>query len=243
MRVALFLFLLLFSTGCVRGSGEESWVATYGGLLKKYVRHDGVRYEAWRAHAVDAARLVAICDRIGAEAPTSPKLEDQLAYYINAYNAWVLRGLLEAGPVSSIREIAPEFGFFNKKEIRVAGEAMTLNHLEKEILIARFHEPRVHFAINCASRSCPPLAAAPFTGAGLEAQLDQVTTSFFNGNREAVRVAEGTASISMIFNWYRADFERAGGVLSFINRYRDPDLPEGVRLEYLPYDWDLNSAR
>jgi hypothetical protein len=134
------------------------------------------------------------------------------------------------------------FGFFTGDRIRVAGEKMSLNRLEKEKIIKGFKEPRIHFAVNCASVSCPPLYSEPFTAEQLETQLDLLTRRFLNNNPQAVRLDQERYLLSSIFDWYEGDFKASGGVLAFINRYRSQPIPEKSKIGFMDYDWKLNEV-
>jgi hypothetical protein len=157
---------------------SENWLKLYDGLLAKYVTPVGVKYAEWKKSATDRQALQKVVDAIAqANVATSGK-EDQLAFYLNAYNAWILHEALAKYPTRSVKD--PLFAFFLGKRIKVTGEEMSFNHLEKDIVRARFEEPRVHFALNCASRSCPPLNRQAFRGRELESQLEKLSRAFVN---------------------------------------------------------------
>jgi hypothetical protein len=151
--------------------------------------------------------------------------------------------VLRAYPVGSVTDVAPLWGVFTNKRIRVAGEDMSLNHLEKQLILKQFGDPRVHFAINCASRSCPPLLDEPYVGSQLDAQLDAVVREGVSNNPLTVKVEGNTVKVFEIFKWYAADFEKAGGTKAFIEKYRDEPLPENATIEFMDYDWSLNEAK
>ena len=136
--------------------------------------------------------------------------DDKLAFYFNAYNANIINGVLAAYPTKSVRDIAPLFGFFTQARLTVGGEKMSFNHLEKDLIHA-LGEPRMHFALNCASASCPPLRPHAFTAGKLSADLDELTTAFLNNNPHGVEIGKDgkSADVSKIFDWYGGDF--AGG--------------------------------
>jgi hypothetical protein len=233
------LFTLLFIGPAL---AAEPWEAAYGKLLKSYVRGDGVDYAAWNANASDKAALKSIVDQIAARGPSNESRDVALAYYINAYNAWILHLVLESYPLKSVREIAPLFGVFTGDRIVVNGKQMSLNHLEKQIIIKQFKEPRIHFAINCASRSCPPLVNVPFTAGELNAQLDKVTRNFAPSPHAARMDPSGKRILlSKIFDWYADDFKPAGGPVPFLNRYLKSPLPKAASVGYQNYDWSLNT--
>ena len=222
----------------------EPWEADFGKLLAKHVTPAGrVKYSAWKASAEDMAALTKVTDAIAAAGPTDGSKDGRMAYYINAYNAWVLRGVLEKYPIASVRDIAPLFGFFTQERITVGGKKMSLNALEKQILIKEFRDPRVHFAINCASASCPPLLSTPYSAARLNGALDLSAKKFVNSNPLAVQIAGKEAKVSMIFDWYADDFKAAGGAAAYINSLRAEPLPAGAKIKFQEYDWSLNDAK
>ena len=168
--------------------------------------------------------------------------KEQLAFYLNAYNAWILHEALGKYPTNSVKDLL--FTFFTSQRIKVTGEKMSFNHLEKDIIRRKFNDPRVHFALNCASRSCPPLNREAFQGDRLDSQLEKLSVAFVNSPRGVDYMPEKkTAALSAIFNWYRDDFKAVGGVMAFINQRRRPPLPNDTKVTYQDYDWSLNEAR
>jgi hypothetical protein len=215
------------------------WQMEYARLLKQYVTPEGVRYAAWKTNSADVKALQNVVDGIARASVKDRSSQDRLAFYINAYNAWILREALAKYPTRSVKD--PLFTFFLTNRIKVAGEQMSFNKLEKDIIRAQFKEPRIHFALNCASRSCPPLQPTPFMGSALESQLDRVARNFVNSPR-GVRFGGAQVDLSMIFDWYKEDFDARGGVVSFISAYRATPIPKSARIGYQNYDWTLNAA-
>ena len=238
-RLLFALMVTLLSASVCRA---DAWSEEYTRLLSKYVTPQGVKYAAWHDDAADRAALTKVVGAIAHEKPEGSR-DEKLAFYLNAYNANILEGVLENYPVKSVRDIALLFGFFTQNRITVAGEKMSFNYLEKDI-IHGFNEPRVHFALNCASASCPPLRPKAYTGKDLTAELDQQTTTFLNGNPYGVKATDDgkKADVSKIFDWDAGDFQSAGGVVGFINKYRKPALAPDVKVSYMSYDWSLNDA-
>jgi len=242
MKTLLLLLLVAFAIPLQAAS--ETWETRYSQLLEKYASPKGVRYAAWKSDPGDLKDLNQITDLVAKTDPSSLSRNEQLAFYINAYNAWTLRNVLAAYPIGSIRDVYPLFGFFSRKTITVSGKKMSLNKLEKEIIIAKFHEPRIHAAINCASKSCPWLASEAYTAPKLGAQLDAAFNNFVNRNPDGVSVAQDgkSVAISSIFKWYADDFKPKGGAVSFINEFRKKPLPADAQISYQDYDWNLNDA-
>ena len=238
----LVIVALLLSTAVAPGARASQWIDTYNRLLAKYVTDRGVEYAAWKNNAADMQAMQEVVHAIGQENVSSLGKKEQLAFYPNAYNAWILHEALAKYPTKSIKD--PLFTFFLIPRIQVAGEKMSFNHLEKDIIRRQFNEPRVHFALNCASQSCPPLNKEAFRGAKLDRQLETLAVGFVNEKKGVDYVPEkNSAALSMIFNWYKDDFKPVGGALAFINQRRKARLPNDVKITYQEYDWGLNDVR
>lgn len=216
----------------------------WGRLLSAYATDDGgFRYEALRGDEASVARLRAVVAAIAAASPDGWSREQRLAFFINAYNALTVHSVLELWPVTSVMQ---EEGFFRERRHRVAGREVTLDQLENEIIRGEeFAEPRIHFAVNCASVGCPPLAREPYTAEHLEQQLAASTRAYL---RASTRRSEdgSTVTISKLFEWFEGDFAARGGVRAFIARHlEEGDLAAAVRNEsttlvHAEYDWALN---
>jgi hypothetical protein len=174
----------------------------------------------------------------------------QQAYWINLYNALTVQLILENGDLTSIREIKSGWfsaGPWGLEVVVVDGDTLTLDDIEHRILRPIFGDPRVHFAVNCASLGCPNLAAEPYLASTLDRQLEAAARDFVNHPRGA-RVADSTLTLSSIFKWYGDDFgATAPARLAWIARYAKPDLAAQIvdwdgRIRY-DYDWDLNAPR
>ena len=212
----------------LKGPDHAAWTT----LLSRHVSPEGrVDYDGLRK---DMDALDAYLSKLSAAVPSSqwdPK--EALAYWINAYNAFTVKLILDHWPVKSIREIDEPW---DTKFITLAGDRYSLNEIENEIIRPQFEEPRIHFALVCAAVSCPPLAREAYVAGRLDSQLEQRTRSFINNETFNV-TQEEVVRISPIFDWYAADF---GDVSAFLNRYLQPDIPPKKELYYLDYDWSLN---
>lgn len=173
---------------------------------------------------------------------------ERLAFWINAYNAFTVKLVLDHYPISSIRKIGwLPGGAFRQTFIPMPGlkgGLVSLDDIENGTLRADFREPRIHFALVCASRSCPTLRGEAYRAAALDGQLDDQARAFLADPRKnRFDPAANTLHLSSIFKWFRADFEAAAGSLpAYIARYvDDPRMSgPGVRIEFLAYDWSLN---
>ncbi len=237
-----FFALLIASASIAQAEHSPKWVQTYNGLLGKYTTGSGVNYAAWKGNPADMQAIQQVVDGIAQEKISGLNKKEELAFYINAYNAWILHEALGKYPTKSVKDLL--FTFFTGQRIKVAGEEMSFNHLEKDIIRPKFGEPRIHFALNCASRSCPPLNPEPFQADKLDAQLEKLSVAFVNSSRGVdYNAAKKTAAISTIFKWYKDDFKAVGGPVAFINKRRHPPLPNDTKIAYQDYDWSLNEAK
>ncbi|BDS07163.1 DUF547 domain-containing protein [Oceaniferula spumae] len=210
------------------------WYSDYDGLLRKYVTPQGVKYKEWKANAADVQKLHGVTDAIAKYAPAGD-YNAKLAFHLNAYNAWILRAVIDNYPMKSIKDV--KTFFFKRYDIKVSGREMSFSHLENDIIRKKFKEPRIHFALNCASESCPPLLNKAFHGNTLGRSLDKLTKDFINSPR-GVKVSGDKVMLSSIFDWYKEDF---GDVDDYINKYRREKI--SGKISYQDYDWSLNEAR
>ena len=242
MKTKLILLALLLPFAARAEVG--AWQKDYDVLLKKYVSGSGVRYSAWKASAADMAALDKVVAAIGSENPSALGRNDKLAFYINAYNAWIIHLVLEKYPIKSVRDYAALFGIFTGKNIQLGGEKISLNHLEKDLVLKGIGEARAHFALNCASRSCPVLIPAAYSGATLDKVLDERAKAYTTNPLGVSAGKDGkSASLSSIFKWNDADFKSAGGPVAFINKYRPTPFPADVKVDFQEYDWSLNETK
>jgi hypothetical protein len=160
------------------------------------------------------------------------------------YNAVTVRLILDNYPLKSIKDLG---GFlktspWKRDLVTVAGRKLSLDEIENAIIRPEFGDPRIHFALNCASVGCPPLQPRAYRAADLPAQLDHACRQALN-DEGWVRVDGDEIHVTAIFDWYGDDFRHDGGsVRAFIDRYRATPLPEG-KISFMSYDWSLNRAR
>lgn len=229
--------------------GTASFEHSSWNELLQLAIHDGlVDYDVFAAHRAELDRYL---ERVGQVDLAALERDQLMALLINAYNAYTIRSILEHPHVASIREID---GVWDRRTHLVGGFDLTLDNLEHNLLRPYFRDPRIHVAVNCAARSCPPLAPWAFRGEALDAQLEERTTAFFRDPR-FTRLERETLYLSALLDWYGKDFidaqaqPRADSLPEFVKRYASEELATrleqlGPRVEirFLDYDWALNRA-
>jgi hypothetical protein len=209
--------------------------APWDALLQRYVDENGrVAYRDLAAR--DATTLDAYLQALATAEPAAMGEPEQIAFWLNAYNARAVRGVLDG---HNAEGFFARRRFFWSYDFPLAGATRTLDGIENDILRVRFREPRIHFALVCASTSCPKLRREAYRGERLDAQLDDQARDFL-GDRTRNQFDPGRgARLSMIFNWFAGDFEAAAGsVPAYIGRW----VPgEHKTISYLDYDWTLNA--
>jgi hypothetical protein len=216
----------------------------FSDLLKKHVNNGAVDYAGLKTNEAMIDRYLKVLEDV---APDKLSRNEQLAFYINAYNAWTIKLILSGYPgIKSIKDLATWPDSPWKKEIcRINGKVMTLDHIEHNILRPRFKDPRIHFAVNCASKSCPKLRPEAFQASILDKQLDDAAQSFINDPKQNYLKGK-KLYVSKIFKWFSSDFNN--DIAGFFLRYADKDLKKRlmakqnrVKVRFLYYDWMLNA--
>ncbi len=214
-------------------------------LLQKHVDKNGmVNYKGFQN---DSLFLQAYLNDLSINPPdeNSWTNEDQIAYWINLYNAFTLQLIINHYPLKSIKDIgsAIQIPFINSpwdiKFIRINGKKLDLNNIEHAILRKKFNEPRMHFAINCASISCPKLRREAYTGKKLHAQLNEQAILFINDSTRN-NISNTQANISKIFRWFKGDFTKKGSLIVFLNKYSNEKLDQDADINFMDYNWTLN---
>ncbi len=203
-------------------------------LLRKYVSSTGiVDYTGIKA----ADKLDDYLEVLAANPPTSSWSKNKkIAYWINAYNAFTVKLIIKNHPVKSIRDL-DNGDPWSKKWIKIGNDTYSLNQIEKEILIKQLGESRVHFAVNCAAVSCPPLLNRAYDEGSLEATLTQQTKAFLS-NTAFNKVSPKALELSKIFDWYAADF--GNDVVGFVRTKTGADIKDKPKVTFLEYNWKLN---
>lgn len=203
--------------------------------LQEFVSEAGsVNYQEWKQHS---ARLDAYLSELEAHAPSSSwSRNERLAYWINAYNAYTVKLILDNYPIRSITDLGSPW---DKKFISIGGTDYTLNDIEHKILREKLKEYRVHFAVNCASVSCPPLLNKAYKASNVQQLLDQQARRFINDARYN-DIAGQELSLSKIFDWYGDDFRTSGPLIEYLNKYAETPIPADATVGFKDYNWNLN---
>lgn len=245
-RSALFLILTLSASEICRAADFDRVQPRLNATLAARVRAGRVDYGGLKKDSSDLdAWLVAAAKADEADFKGQPR-EERLAFLINLYNAATLRLILDHYPIESIRKIGPVWDpnkAWKLPSVKVFGRTVTLNTVEHEMIRPVYKDPRVHFALVCAAKGCPPLRSEAYDGARLDSQLDDQARTFLSqkAKNDASRAGE-TAYLSPIFKWYMEDF---GGskksVLAFVKKW----LPVEDRwtVAWTEYDWSLNEDK
>lgn len=224
----------------------------FDALLRRYVDRTGqVDYGGLKANGASA--LSSYLQQLAHVDPSALNRDARLAFWINAYNAYTLKLIVDHYPVPNIWAITPgppapkEESPFELDVGTVADTTRTLNEIEHEIIRERFDEPRIHFALVCAARSCPPLRREAYTGTRLDAQLDdQARTFLHNRAKNRVPAEDDTIGLSRLLKWYGEDFGPSEAALQraiapyFAGRVREQLSKAAYEVSYEPYDWRLN---
>ncbi|MFN0216770.1 MAG: DUF547 domain-containing protein [Saprospiraceae bacterium] len=207
---------------------------SFDSLLQKHVSDAGkVNYKGLKS---DKSVLDAYCQLLS-ENPVQETWvrEEKMAYWINAYNAFTLKLIVDNYPTKSILNF-DSGKTWDVRRIKIDGKKYSLNNIENDILRPQFKDPRIHFAINCAAKSCPPLWNHAYTAENLEATLESRTRAFIN-DKKYNTLMSSRAQVSKIFDWYKDDF---GDLKKFLNGYSTTTLKGNAVVVFNEYNWDLN---
>jgi hypothetical protein len=227
----IFVFLL-WSIG--QTSEAQPDFKSWDTFLKKYVSSTGdVDYKSIKANKKELDTIIKGFSAVNV-LPSWSKNE-QLAFWINAYNAFTIQLIVENYPLKSIQNL--DGGkTWDVKRITIGGKKYSLNNIENDIIRPQFKDARIHFAVNCAAKSCPPLLNEAFFSKSLDAQLDAVTKKFIN-NTKFQSITPSRLTLSKIFDWYAVDF---GEIVTFMNKYSTIKVNKNATIAYKDYDWALN---
>lgn len=239
MRRFIILTLTFFSLFSLSAQSnvDQRFFEQVDGFLKKHVQNDRVNYAA----AKQDASFQALVQQVGTANLAGLNENTIKAFYINAYNLLVIDGVTKKYPIQSVQD---EGGFFDTQKHLIAGQKMTLNQLEKDLLLKNYFDARYHFVLVCGALGCPPITNFAYTPEKLEMQLETQTRKALNDNGFIRVNAPGNeVKISSIFDWYVKDFGGSkASAIKFINAYRTTAIPSAYKVGYYNYDWSLNES-
>ncbi len=238
------------SHGLPADTNKAGGPADYDAILKKYVKGDYFDYKGLKNNPQDMARFDAFLNwQAKADVSQMPR-EEQIAFYINAYNSCCIKAILDNYPVHTPKDVD---GFFDKLKFEVAGEKLTVSEIEYDRLIANYKDMRAHFAVVCADRGCLPLKAGAYSGKSLDDDLDSAAKKFVSDARHfSVDSDKGEVQISKIFEWYGPKFlndperpVKADRPEVYLAPWLDQEtrklLESGAyKLKIIEWDWTLN---
>lgn len=245
MKVS-FILLALLPAIHTFAQGKSPSHSIFNNLLVKNVSKDGhVNYKAFMKDSVEVNKYLNLLTANPPNEKTWTR-EEQMAYWINAYNAFTIKLITKYYPLKSIKDIGSsiQVPFVNTpwdiKFITIGKEKMDLNNIEHGILRKKYNDPRIHMALVCASKSCPVLLNEAYDPKQLDKQLNRQAQIFLEDPKRN-RIARENTQLSMIFKWYSVDFNKDGRSLrDFVNSHSPVKITENTRITYLDYDWSLN---
>jgi len=252
-RALAVLFVVALFAVVAQAQVEPDYSGWSAVLQKYYDPAHGMDYTALKAH--DMATVENMRNAWGKVNVDALNKKQQLAYWINVYNINTVATIIESYPTKSIRDLSTDpiirLNVFKKERIPFGSGKLALNDVENAKIREGFHDPRIHFAINCAARSCPPLRIEAYTGEKLDAQLDDQARKFLNGTLGARFGRKGdtlVVHVTKIMDWFGKDFDQwGGGKAAFLRRYVTPDKQKlideangKIDFDYDNYNWDLN---
>lgn len=235
MKKTLILFVAILSITYANAQTE-----IFDGLLKSHVSEQGiVDYKSFKQ---DKGKLDTYIAYLQKTTPSSSWSQNkQKAFWINAYNAYTIKKILENYPLKSITDLKENGkSVWKTPYVKVGGKTYTLDHIENQILRGKsLFDPRVHVGVNCASGSCPKIGNMAFTEENIDASLEKLMKEFIN-DKSRNNLSAKKLQISSIFDWYKEDFTKNGSVIDYIKKYSDVEISKKPRISYLTYDWSLN---
>jgi len=218
---------------------NNAQTSIFNNLLQTHVSNNGiVDYKSFKADKPKLDTYITYLEKTRPD--NSWSANKQKAFWINAYNAYTIKLILENYPLKSIMDIKKEGKTAWKIPFaKVGGKTYTLDHIEHEILRKKLFDPKIHVGVNCASGSCPKLGNVAFTEANVDTELTKLMKAFINDPTRN-KIDKKKVQISEIFNWFKSDFTKNGSVIDYLNRYADTEIKSNAKISYKKYDWSLN---
>lgn len=227
----MMLLALVFQLGFSQNT--DAFFKSADQFFNNNVKDGKVAYKAIHLNQDELNNLVKM---IGALSLSNANANTKQAFYINAYNVLVVKGIIDNYPIKSPLD---KSGFFDKISYEVSGESLTLNDIENKKLRAQFGDARFHFVLVCGAIGCPPLINSAYFPSRLDSQL-QTQTEIALNNPNFIKVKKNKVQLSEIFKWYKEDFIKDGNELEYINQFRGEKIQLDAKVSYYPYNWSLN---
>lgn len=214
-------------------------------LLQKHVKSSGVDYRGFIDDSTSFNKYLGLLE---SSLPNEKNWsrDEQFAYWINAYNAFTVKLIIDHYPTKSIKDIKKGVPFVNSvwdiKFIKIEDQKLDLNNIEHGILRKKYADPRLHFAINCASISCPALLNEAYVAEKLDMQLQEAGIAFLNDNLKN-KIDSKNPKLSPIFSWFKSDFTKGQSLIEFVNQFIDEPIAESAKVSKTDYDWNLNDIK
>ena len=241
-----FPLFFLISFKAEPSNGFDQTYALYATVLSKYVKNGHVDYIGIKSSPGELTAFLESTAKVSKDEFETWTEDQQLAFLINVYNARTIELIIDNYPVESIRDIKKDGkGPWDQPVVKIFSGIITLNQLENGVIRKNYNEPRIHFALVCASIGCPPLLDKPYTGANLDTELETQTKKFLSDARKnSIDRNNKTLRVSPIFEWYAGDFEKvAGSPADFLKKYYGGFPLDGYIIAYTDYDWSLNDLQ
>lgn len=233
----IITLLFIFSIQYGFSQNTRDFFTKADSFFKTYVSNGRVNYKNIKK---DPSSLNELLDMAATIKVTTGNAKTYQAFYINAYNLAVIKGVVNKYPVKSPINIK---GFFDKTTYLLGGKKTTLNDLENKILRKNFpEEARFHFVLVCAGLGCPPIITSAYKPSSLEEQLQRQAVKALN-DPSFIKVKGKKVQLSQIFEWYKGDFTRNGSEIDYVNKFRKEKIPTGAKVSYYPYNWNLNHIK
>ena len=231
----LLIFFVVFSF-----YQSKAQTSIFNDLLQKHVSKNGI--VDYKSFKTDEQKLDTFLSYLEITSPEKTWSKNkQKAFWINAYNAYTIKIILENYPLKSIMDIKQEGNSAWKIPFaKVGGKTYTLDYIEHEILRKTVFDPRIHVGVNCASGSCPKLSNTAFTEENIDSELSRLMKDFINDSSRN-KISKDSIEISSIFHWFKDDFTKNGSLITYLNTYSKTEINTNAKISYLKYDWSLNS--
>lgn len=236
--------LLLIALAAPLFAGFDHSHALFTDVLKKHVKGDGFDYAGLNKNPDKLGVYLVALSKVSHSDFSEWNPDQRKSFLINVYNASTLKLIIDNYPLKSIKDAGSPW---KQKRVKVFGDAVSLDHIEHELLRKNFLDPRIHFGVNCASVGCPALRSEAFQASKLDAQLDEQARKFLSdSSKNSVDAKGGVLHLSSIFDWFKGDFvKKSGSVEKFIAPYlseadRKAVLSGKLKVKYTDYDWSLN---